>query len=319
MSESMIWGFMLKLSTHMWADGSVPSEKWYMESGYKETNDVDLAVWDSTVQALAERKYNLVLIDVGDGIRYESHPEISAPDAWDKDFLKKKLDEMRALGLEPIPKLNFSAAHHTWLKSYTRMLCTPQYYTVCADLIAEVCEAFGYPRLFHLGMDEETAHHQRNLEKVIVRGPKLWWHDLFYLCDVCEKQGARPWVWSDYAWNNRELFIQNMPKSVMQSNWYYGAFRDYPEGDSHRIAMETYALLDHLGYDQIPTGSTWNVDCNYLQTVSHGKAHLTPGLLKGFLAAPWEFTVQEARYTLLDDAERLWCARRQVYPETLDN
>ena len=55
-------------------------------------NNVDLAIWDETVRFLAERKYNVLMIDVGDGIKYESHPEISAPDAWDKDFLKKKLD-----------------------------------------------------------------------------------------------------------------------------------------------------------------------------------------------------------------------------------
>ena len=155
MTEPMIWSYLLHLSTHMWDDEHSASRGYYLPSQYTPENNVDLATWDETVRALGERKYNMVIIDLGDAVKYESHPEISAPDAWDKDFLKKKLDEMRALGIEPIPKLNFSACHHTWLKEYTRMVSSPIYYKVCADLIGEVCELFGNPRLFHLGFDEE--------------------------------------------------------------------------------------------------------------------------------------------------------------------
>jgi len=315
--NDMIWAYMLKLSTHMWDDESTPAPAWYLEPTYTEENKIDLSVWDDTVKFLAERQYNLVLIDVGDGIKYESHPEISAPNAWDKDFLKKKLSEMRALGLEPIPKLNFSACHDTWLKEYRRMLSTPIYYRVCADLIREVCEVFFYPRLFHLGFDEETYDLQKNYECAIIRGAKLWWNDLFYLCAECEKHGARPWVWSDYIWNNQELFLKNMPKSVLQSNWYYGRFRQYPESDSRRVMIDAYELLDKHGYEQIPTGSTWQADPNLYQTVAHGKACLTPSLLKGFLAAPWQYTVKESRFTIMDDAERMFIARQKLYPETL--
>ena len=77
----MYWGFMLKLSTHMWADESAKPAGWYLPKPYNERNLVDIDVWDSTVRFLAENKYNMVLIDVGDGVKYESHPEISAPDA----------------------------------------------------------------------------------------------------------------------------------------------------------------------------------------------------------------------------------------------
>ena len=317
MKNELIWGYMLKISAHMWDDETTPPSSWYSDRFYKENNEVDLETWDNTVKELAARRYNLVLVDVGDGVKYESHPEISAPDAWDKDFLKKKLDEMRALGLTPIPKLNFSACHDTWLKEYRRMLSTPTYYRVCADLIREVCEVFGNPPLFHLGFDEETAPLQADYEMTIVRNGDLWWHDLFYLCRECEKYGARPWIWSDYMWSHLDLFFQKMPKSVLQSNWYYGFFKDFPNDERSRLRIACYELLDQHGYDQIPTGSTWHWTDNMRQTVAHGKAHLSTEHLKGYLIAPWRFTWPSERYRLLDDAERLYIARQKLYPETL--
>ena len=318
MSEPMIWSYLLHLSTHMWADGSKESKVWYLnEPVYTENNNVDLDVWDSTIQFLGECKYNMVIIDVGDAIQYESHPEISAPDAWSKDFLKQKLNEIRALGMEPIPKLNFSACHHTWLKQYSRMLSSPIYHQVCADLIAEVCEAFDYPRFFHLGFDEENAQWQISLEKAIVRGEKLWWGDLFFMAKECEKHGARPWVWSDYFWYHPDLFKKNMPKSILQSNWFYDTMTDHPVGSFIHTELSAYVELDELGYDQVLTGSTWRQDSNLYQTVAHGKERISPELLKGFMAAPWEMTVLKNRYTLMDDAFRMYLARKELYPQTL--
>ena len=317
MSEPMIWSYLIHLSTHMWGDGSEPSNQWYPSRFYSENNNVDLAVWDEVVAWLGERKYNMLIIDLGDAVKYESHPEISAPDAWDKDFLKKKLDEIRALGIEPIPKLNFSCGHHTWLKQYNRMVSTPVYYQVCADLIKEVCELFGYPRLFHLGFDEEVPY-QPGLEKVMIRGEKLWWHDLFYMAAECEKYGARPWVWSDYYWDFPEVFKKNMPKSILQSNWYYYPLMDHPKDSRPYLRIHTYEYLDELGYDQVPTSSSCHgAPQNNHQTVAYAKDKLTPELLKGFMVAPWYMTTPQTRFALLNDADRLYFAREALYPETL--
>ena len=207
----MYWGFMLKLSTHMWADESAKPQGWYLPKPYNECNRVDLDIWDNTVRFLAENKYNMVLIDVGDGVKYESHPEISAPDAWDKDLLRKKLAEMRALGLEPIPKLNFSTSHDTWLKEYRRMVSSKPYYQVCADLIAEVCDIFK-PRFFHLGMDEESPECIKHSEYAVCRQGELYFHDLKYLCDCVSTLGAKPWIWSSPLYDMSELFKKKISK-----------------------------------------------------------------------------------------------------------
>lgn len=320
MKNEMIWGFMLYLSNHMWRD-ETSAAPWYTPPGtlYDDNINTEIETWDKIMPFLAERQYNLVLIDVGDGIRYESHPEIAARNAWDKDFLRSKLREMRALGLEPIPKLNFSTCHDTWMKKYRRMVSTPEYYAFCADVIKEVCEVFDYPRFFHLGCDEETPGMQKNYEMVIVRNAQLWWHDFYFLCGECEKHGARPWIWSDYLWKNETLFLKNMPKSVLQSNWFYPEFKDWSQTAlPHRDrCIQCYEVLDRNGYDQISCGSTHESAINLYQTVAHGKEKLSPELLKGFMTAPWLNTREESFYGLCNSAQRLYYARKELYPETL--
>jgi hypothetical protein len=68
----------------------------------------------------------------------------------------------------------------------------------------------------------------------------------------------------------------------------------------------------------VPTGSTWNHHANLFQTVAHGKEALDPDLLKGFLCAPWLGTRDEHYYGHLNAADKLYRARKKVYPETLN-
>ena len=319
MQDKLIWAYMMRISNHMWDDGTKETTHlmYLPASKYKEENEVNLNTWDMMMKFLSERKYNMLLLDIGDGVRFDSHPEISAPDAWTKEFLKQKIDEARSLGLEVIPKLNFSTGHDTWLKEYRRMISTPIYYKVCADLIAEMCELFDHPRFFHLGLDEETAGAQRNFEMAIVRGAKLYWHDAFFLFGECEKNGARPWVWSDYYWKHPELFMQNMPREVLQSNWFYGEFKKYDPLDKNYTYIKTYEDLDRAGYEQVLTGASYTFGYNGIQTVAHGKEKLTPELVKGYLTSPWNATAREFDYMLMWDADRMYQGRQKYYPETL--
>ena len=318
MKEPMIWSYFLQLSFHMWNEPGSRPRGMYLGT-YNENNEIHVETWDKLVQFVAERKFNMIVIDIGDGVKYDSHPEISAPDAWEKDFLKKKLDEMRALGLEPIPKLNFSTCHAAWMKEYRRMVSTPVYYKVCADLIAEVCELFGYPRLFHLGLDEENFSLQRWLPMVTIRQGDLLWHDNYFLFKECEKHGARPWVWSDYYWSNPQDFEANMPKSVLQSNWYYHLFQLEEKSEFNKTSIATYEKLDALGYDQVPTASAcWHANGrNALQTLAFCKERLSEEHLKGFITVPWIDTKDFQEFALKNDAHALYYGRQLHYPETL--
>ena len=176
---------------------------------------------------------------------------------------------------------------------------------------------FDAPRIFHLGCDEENAEMQKGYECITVRGEELWWHDLFFLFSECEKHGARPWVWSDYAWRHEEVFLQKMPRSVLQSSWLYLPFKEYLADSLQHKRIEIFEALDQKGYDQILTGSLYNNLRNMHQNVAFGRDRLTAGGLLGYMAAPWVSTASKNRYTLLDNAERLLEARKRFYPETL--
>ena len=197
--KQKMWAYLIHLGDNMWADYF---EKWHVAPYYDELS-LDENVWRQVIDFLPSQGFNTVLIDVGDAMQYERHPEISVKGAWSKDKLRKELNYIRSLGMTPLPKLNFSAGHDGWLGIYSYMISTPEYYRVCSDLIREVAELFGNPALFHLGMDEETAGNQAAYGLVRVRQKDLLWRDMNYLFNLCDQVGARPWVWSDHCCRNR--------------------------------------------------------------------------------------------------------------------
>ncbi len=309
--NNMMWTYLIHLSTNMWGDAN--SNERY--APYYPTVITDGEVWRETIDFLPSHGFNTVLIDLGDAVQYESHPEIAIPGAWPKDKLKAELDRMRSLGLTPVPKLNFSTCHDAWLGEYERMISTPTYYRVCADLIAEVCDLFGSPEYFHLGMDEEDQANQANYRFCCIRQSDLWWHDLYFLFDQCEKKGARPWVWADPAWDKMDEFCRRMPKSALLSNWAYWPMKYDEAGMPIQKYYQAYLKLDEAGFDDVPTASTWSCWYNNLETMELCKKHLDPAHIKGYMTAPWAMTTPSCRYCLLNDAQRFADAKKAVYPE----
>ncbi len=307
----MIWAYLAHVSFNMWEEADVkipPSADERLRRVLelrraRPTLRFDDGVWERLLEALQGAGANMVVLDLGDGVRYDSHPEIAVENAWTTERLRREVRRLRSLGLEPIPKLNFSTAHDTWLGPYSRCVSTDAYYTVCRDLIAEVSDLFDTPRFFHLGMDEETAEHQRHYHYAVVRQHDLWWHDLGFLAGECERHGTRPWMWSDYGWNHWEAFRDRMPTSVLQSNWYYGdTFPLHaltPETARLETEVQIYDRLDLAGFDQIPTGSNWNNSVNFERTVAYCRSRIAPERLKGFMQTPWQPTIQACEHRLL--------------------
>ncbi|MBQ7485096.1 MAG: hypothetical protein IJT78_00540 [Oscillospiraceae bacterium] len=310
MDYKKMWAYLMHLSTNMWNEPGA----YVLPSGFWEDHlTTEDEVWKKVIDFLPGCGFNTVLIDVGDGVQFESHPEVSIPGAWSKEKLKAELDRIRALGMTPIPKLNFSAAHDAWLKIYSRMVSTPQYYQVCEDLIREVAELFDHPAYFHLGMDEEWAQGSENMK--IVRPRRIWWHDVNFLFDVCDKVGARPWVWADPCYADPEDYCKNMSKDALQSNWYYGTLRKNPDGSYQKIEVETYRILEKAGFDQVPTSSALARWYNASENMEMGKEIIAPERLKGYLTCPWYFAYDRYYYALLHEAYIFKYAKEKQYPE----
>jgi hypothetical protein len=252
----------------------------------------DERTFDILIEEMSAVGINMLVLDLGDAVKYHTHPEIAVEGAWSPARLREKLKKIRSVGIEPIPKLNFATTHDIWMKDYSKMVSTDIYYGVCKDLINEVIDIFDTPRFFHIGMDEETYQHQRKYEYVVVRQNDLWWKDLLFYIKEVESRGVRPWMWSDYAWSNPELFFEKMPKSVLQSNWHYGNIYENNKVVDER-PVNLYMDLEENGFDQIPTGSNYSTDTNMRQTVEHCSEIIHPSRLYGFLIAPWRPTLPQ--------------------------
>ena len=110
-----------------------------------------------------------------------------------------------------------------------------------------------------------------------------------------------------------------MTKSIVQCNWFYQTFTEYPETHPKRydFRIKSYELLNERGFDQVPTSSSYQCQCNSYQTVAFCKDKLDPALLKGFMTAAWSRTTMADQYFVKNDALRLYHGRQAFYPETL--
>lgn len=263
---------------------------------------------------------NTVLIDLGEGVQYDSHPELAVKGSWTKAELRQELGRIRSLGMTPLPKLNFSACHNVWMQDHAYTVGTGHYNQVCKDIIEEVIELFDTPEFFHLGLEEEDYKNQRSQPVAVVRSPAKKIHDATFLFDICRSHGVRPWIWCNYAcvegYGGEDAFQRNIPKDVLISNWYYGLVPNDPVRYEENKSLTLYKKLGQWGYDQVPTSSTF-VD-NYLSTKSTMKffrSEVNMDTTLGFMTAPWFATMPKYKYALLNDAFVFGKAKEAVFPE----
>ena len=342
---SRLYGMLLHLGNNMWSNRPVgtpafrppkytPPKEFldkYGEQyragaamkGYADYMRFDEPMWRWTTEKMRDMGMNMCMIDIGEGLVYPSHPELAAKGAWTVEKMRAELARLRAMGLEPVPKLNFSATHDAWLGEYERLVSTPKYYEVVADVIRDVCEIFDKPRFFHLGYDEEDADHQRDFIYCVVRNGELWWHDMLYTVSEVEKHGVRAWIWSDKIWHHREEFCRRVPKTVLQSNWYYLGDFNPPKTSPLYPMVHAYDWLEEGGYEQVPCVSScgyWRMQTynNPKLTVEYcrDKAKVAPARLKGLLMAPWACTKTVMR-PFFDQAFDLMPAAKATMDEWL--
>lgn len=298
-STDKIWACFMHLSFNF--AGGI--RKW---GGLRTEFEPEQSLWDDAIQTMANQGVNMVLMNLDDSVLWHSHPEIALRNAWTPERLREELMKIRQMGIEPIPVLNFSACHDAWLGKYSRMLSTKVYYQVCKDLIAEAIEIFDTPRFIHFGMDEETYDHQRHFDYIIIRQNDQWLGDLYFYIAEAMTRGVRPWVWSDYVWHHPDKFFKMMPKSVVQSNWYYGE-----KFDKKQTYVKAYIDLAAEGYDQIPTGSNdQNNPKSIGNTVDFCTRYINDNNLLGFLQTFWMPTIEKYRQPIIQAIELTGEARR---------
>lgn len=303
----------------------------------------DEEVWDSIIDECVKSGVNAIVLELARGVRYGSHPELAQPWAWSRERVRKEVKRLKALGIELIPKLNFSATHDGWLMEYERMLSTPTYYRVCRDLILEVGELFDHPRYIHLGMDEEGEKFARISELAVYRHKELFWHDLQYLCDCVREAGSTPWMWwnpySDYQEECRKhmstddiVFSPYMYNAIKKEHFtpitsrqeyvdyyskepYASMNIQYVEDDPYIVKfMEQAIPCVEDGYKVMPCVSTYNrCPYNAVDMLEYFRDHANPDGVLGYMTAPWFATRKENQETILNDIRVFKQAMDEMY------
>lgn len=316
----MIWSLYATLGFNMWFEDY-------------PTVPFDDEAWDKLVDSAVKNGFNQIVLDLGEGLHYGSHPELAHPGAWTRERVREEVKSLKERGIALIPKLNFSATHHLWLGEYRRMMGLPKYYEVCRDLIHEVCELFDYPEYCHLAMDEEEdPQFFKYMDLVSYRRGELLWHDLQFLCDCVRDKGVKPWIWADIAFLHPEEFKSRIkPGSIMLSPWNYrglkpehytpiagsiyeetykGTGYTYVEEDPLCVRyMEHSVPYSQAGYDIVPCasicfGCMYNPDDVVEYFTQNKNEHLA-----GFMIAPWRSTTNENIDEIIKNIEMLKAAR----------
>ena len=260
-------------------------------------------VWRTITDRAASVGINMIVIDLGEGLFYPSHPELAVEGTWSVEKMRAEIKHLNGQGIEVVPKLNFSTTHNGWMGDYSHMVSSKPYYQMCEDVIRDVVEIFGNPRFFHIGFDEERAPFQESekFQYICTRKGEYWWKDFLHIVNTVEKHGARAWMWSDYGWASEEFF-ERCPKSVIQQNWFYdesyGGFDIATNTTTDAKILKTFLKLDEAGFDQVPCGTNWvgwkrrelgvGADDVMGKLVKFGKENISKEHLMGFMMTTWE-------------------------------
>jgi hypothetical protein len=333
-ASDLIWSNFFQFSYNSYTeDAERCGWTGHPDIGYKPHLRWDAKLWDDLTRQMVDAGVNQVIFSLGDGIKYDSHPEIAVDGAWTPKEMRAEIARLKELGITLVPKLNFSTAHDLWLGDYHRMVSTLTYYRVCSDLIAEVIEIFDNPPLVHIGYDEETWVHQSWYEYSVIRQHDLWWRDFLWFVEQVESHGARPWIWSDYIWEHTNTFLERMPRSVIQSNWYYRANFDMEkerreaaergldlsqspaEGRTKSTMFHAYLDLEAGQFDQVPAGSVDVTDDNFPDTVTWVQQHLPSKRIIGFMQTTWRPLLERYRDRFELGVEKLAEGKQRYDPD----
>ena len=310
---------LLHLGMNMWGGYRAPGEAVDKNLKYgKEKCTTDRELWRKLTAHMQKRHFNHAVIDLGGGVEFQSHPEITLPGSFTPQEMRDEVKRLASMGIEAIPKINFSACHDAWLGIYGRMLSTPKYYEVVRDVIADACEMFGGPRYVHIGLDEENLVHSEKNPMTIIRRGELWWHDFDFYVKTLEKHGAQPMFFPTSSWGkDQEIFYRRVPKTAIMNVGFYGSFKsreEFMEKYAKRTGPTKYKRrvpymfreLSERGYGIVTCVSNWvyTGDKKKYPTIPTGKdfprdresiawaqkyiaSETVPEFMLGGMVAPW--------------------------------
>lgn len=288
----------------------------------------DPDVFARAIEKMVAADLNLLVVEVEKGLRYESHPKVSADWALSKDTLRGLLDIARRGGMQCVPLLP-SLSHSGYLvNAYpqiaeTASVCPRHPFThqVLDDLSDELIELFE-ATLFHIGHDEMLSafprHERRSaLQCPVCRGGDgatwfrdsiLRWHDrltsrglgvMMWADMLLEPEAmfaASPWQGNVHAYHagwpdHFERALDELPRDIIMCDWHYKDGREFP---SLRYFQDKG--FNVLGCPKTKMGENAFLFTDYAQRTR------TPNLL-GMLGTNWSPMDEENAERLYLDVE----------------
>jgi hypothetical protein len=223
-----------------------PTSRW----GHPNDAWFDVGEFNEFVfRTMARQKLNKLVFIVPEGIEFESHPELAAPNAWSKEELRTFIDFARRHYIEVIPLVTV-LGHAGWFTVKHKELVEPgnDHNIACVrlpetnalirDVIEEVVELFE-PRTFHLGMDEcwWTTLNLPEEERCPRCGedwPTIVAEQATLFHDMLAEKGIRTMMWDDMllpehnggAPYHTARALPDIPKDMMITNWSAGLAPD---------------------------------------------------------------------------------------------
>ena len=248
------------------------------------------------LDAMKKAGFNMVILDIADGVIYDSHPEMQRHYSVPISELKAFSDRAHELGIEFVPKLNFSRSgrnqHDKWLSPHwdqnNFVKVRDDYRQTATDIIDEIVELCQPIHFFHIGMDED---HHRSLSQYV--------ETITFFHDYLEGKGIRTMVWNDTPYENRDVIAQVhadkmraaeplLPKDIIHVVWDYDLVH---EGLVKRLSDYGFSVL------VAPGGNPGRI--------KKWKKIMEEEGGDGFLFTNWTKCSDENRQKLLDQVESL--------------
>lgn len=180
-------------------------------------------------QELVPRNINTLILQTDYNYKYETHPELSNPDALSKEEAKRIVKVCRQSGIKIIPQINL-LGHQSWAnktgkllevypgfdetpaikmpekyvwpnkdKLYCKSYCPlhPDLHKIVFELIDELCDVFDADA-FHAGMDEVFYIGDDGCPRCAGKDKaELFAGEVIIIRDHLSEKGRKLWIWGD--------------------------------------------------------------------------------------------------------------------------
>lgn len=181
--------------------------------------------------------FNTILWEMEDAVRFDTCPEIAAPDAMSKAELAAILAFARESGLENMPLLQ-TLSHNAYVLRHPKYqhlserpgflelycLSRPETGRFLTDWAMEIADLFGNPRYFHIGADEankigkECDLCRKSVEELGVAG--LIVKHLSPVEQALFERRITPVMWADMVHNHAGLKTM-LDRRIILADWWY--------------------------------------------------------------------------------------------------